>query len=43
MCVSSEGSIVMVAGMRSVGHGFSPALGLTLLSGSSVANGLLLQ
>lgn len=41
--VPSEGSIVMVAGMRSAGDSFSPSLGLTLLSVSTVANGLLLQ
>ena len=41
--VPSEGSIVVVAGMRIAGDSFSPALGLTLLSGRSVANGLLLQ
>ena len=41
--VPSEGSIVVVAGMRIAGDSFSPALGLTPLSGPSVANGLLLQ
>lgn len=41
--VPSEGSIVVVAGMRIAGDGFSRALGLTPLSGRSVANGLLLQ
>lgn len=41
--VPSEGSIVVVAGMRIAGEGFSRALGLTPLSGRSVANGLLLQ
>lgn len=41
--IPSEGSIVVVAGMRIAGDSFSPALGLTPLSGPSVANGLLLQ
>lgn len=41
--VPSEGSIVVVAGMRIAGDSFSPALGLTPLSRPSVANGLLLQ
>lgn len=41
--IPSEGSIVVVAGMRIAGDGFSRALGLTPLSGRSVANGLLLQ
>lgn len=41
--VPSKGSIVVVAGMRIAGDSFSPILGLTPLSGRSVANGLLLQ
>lgn len=41
--IPSEGSIVVLAGMRIVGDSFSPVLGLTLLSVSCVANGPLLQ
>lgn len=41
--IPSEGSIVVVAGMRIAGDSFSPVLGLTPLSISCVANGLLLQ